>query len=119
MMRAITRSTRSSLKLAIVCMTALSVLTAASPAVAGDLEDRGRALLDARCGQCHAVGATGDSALAKAPAFRHLGRKYKLETLAEPLAEGIVTGHPDMPEATFKAEEIEAILAYLTAIAEP
>lgn len=97
----------------------LAALSVTTQAVAGDLEDRGRALLDARCGQCHAVGATGDSPLAKAPAFRHLGRKYKLETLAEPLAEGIVTGHPDMPQATFKAEEIEAILAYLTAIAAP
>lgn len=93
-------------------------LALASTAMAGPLEDRGRALLDAQCSRCHAIDRSGTSALEKAPPFRTLGRKYKLETLAESLAEGIVTGHPDMPEARFKPDEIEAILAWLAAIAE-
>lgn len=101
---------------AVVCV-AMTILSATA-APAGPLEDRGRALLDAQCSRCHAIGHTGASPLEKAPAFRHLGRRYKLETLAESLAEGIVTGHPDMPEARFRADEIEAILAHLAAIAE-
>ena len=103
--------TRSRLALALLVLLPTS-------AQAGELETRGKALLDAQCSRCHAIGATGASPLEKAPAFRHLGRKYKLETLAEALAEGIVTGHPDMPQATFKPDEIDAILAWLTSIAE-
>lgn len=100
-------------------IAALAMLIPVSaPVSAGELELRGKALLDAQCSRCHAIGTSGASPHEKAPAFRHLGRKYKLETLAEPLAEGIVTGHPDMPQAIFKPGEIEAILAYLTSIAE-
>jgi hypothetical protein len=48
--------------------------------------------------------------------------RYPPENLAEALAEGIVSGHPDMPEFVFEPAEIEAILAYLGALtpeAEP
>jgi mono/diheme cytochrome c family protein len=33
--------------------------------------------------------------------------------LEEALAEGISTGHPDMPEFIFEPDQIEAILAYI------
>jgi hypothetical protein len=36
-----------------------------------------------------------------------------LPQLSEVLAEGIMLGHPDMPEFTFEPGEIEAIIAYL------
>jgi mono/diheme cytochrome c family protein len=41
---------------------------------------------------------------------------YPPESLAEALAEGIVSGHPDMPEFVFKPPEIEAIIAYLDSL---
>ena len=34
----------------------------------------------------------------------------------ESLAEGIVSGHPDMPEFTFEPKEINSILAYLNSL---
>jgi cytochrome c len=36
-----------------------------------------------------------------APPFRTLHERYPVEDLVEPLAEGIVTGHPTMPEFRF------------------
>ena len=50
-----------------------------------------------------------------APPFRTLSRKYKIEGLAEALAEGLSTGHPDM-EFVFAAEDVGAIIDYLKSI---
>ena len=81
------------------------------PAVA-----QGQAIASERCGACHAVGRTGASARATAPAFRDLHRRYPVEQLAESLAEGIVTGHPDMPEQAFSQEEVNALITYLRSL---
>jgi hypothetical protein len=40
-------------------------------------------------------------------------QRYPIENLAEALAEGIVSGHPDMPVIVFEPADIEAFLAYL------
>ena len=77
---------------------------------------RGEALLIANCARCHAVGRTGASPHPTAPAFRTLSRRYKIEGLAEALAEGLSTGHPDMPEFVFEPEEVGAIINYLQSI---
>jgi cytochrome c len=52
-----------------------------------------------------------------APPFRELPKRYPVDHLAEALAEGIVTGHPAMPEFTFTPREIEALLSYLSTLA--
>ena len=77
---------------------------------------RGEALLTNNCARCHAVGRSGASAHPQAPPFRTLSRKFKIEGLAEALAEGIFTGHPDMPEFVFEADEVGAIIDYLKSI---
>jgi len=74
---------------------------------------RGEALLITNCARCHAVGRSGVSPHPQAPPFRTLSRKFKVEGLAEALAEGISTGHPDMPEFVFEADEVGAIIEYL------
>src|SRR5262249_39833738 len=84
----------------------------------GALGRRGRALLTEKCARCHAVGTTGASTHREAPPFRTLGQRYPIETLAEPLAEGLSTGHPDMPEFIFEIRDVAAILAYLESIQE-
>jgi mono/diheme cytochrome c family protein len=76
----------------------------------------GESLLTANCGRCHAVGRAGASAHPAAPPFRTLSRKYKIESLAEALAEGLSTGHPDMPEFVFAPDEVGAIVDYLLSI---
>ena len=47
-----------------------------------------------------------------------LGKRYPIEALEEALGEGIISGHPDMPEFTFESKEVGAIIAYLKSIQE-
>lgn len=89
-------------------------LLAAPPALAQQGHPAaGRAFAEANCARCHAVGATGASPLAAAPAFRDLHRRYPVEQLAESLAEGIETGHRGMPEFRLEPPQIADFLAYL------
>jgi cytochrome c len=81
-------------------------------------EKRGESLLVTNCARCHAVGRSGVSPHPSAPPFRTLSQKYPIEGLAEALAEGLYTGHPDMPEFVFAANDVGAILAYLKSIQE-
>ena len=76
----------------------------------------GETLVTKNCGPCHAVGRTGDSPRNDAPAFRTLGKRYPIESLEESLGEGIMSGHPDMPEISFDADEVGAIIAYMKSI---
>ena len=39
--------------------------------------------------------------------------RYPVENLEEALAEGIVTGHPTMPEFRLDPDQIENLIAYL------
>ncbi|HMR29930.1 MAG TPA: cytochrome c [Geminicoccaceae bacterium] len=94
---------------------AAALVFLATPALAQDkvLVERGRALLERNCSSCHAIGEDGASPLPAATAFRDIKQKYPVEALAEPLAEGIETGHPQMPTRAFAPEDVDAILAYL------
>jgi mono/diheme cytochrome c family protein len=95
------------------------LLNAAAQAAADSaLIARGEKLLTTNCGRCHATGANGNSPHRDAPPFRTLAARYPIENLAEALAEGLSTGHPDMPEFTFEVDEVAAILAYLHSIQE-
>mgnify|MGYP005854135397 CR=1 FL=1 len=98
-------------------ITILSGL-APSAARAADkgLENKGEALVRANCARCHAIGKEGESPNKEAPPFRTLSKKYPVEDLAESLAEGIVSGHPDMPIFVFNAHDVEAIIQYLDSI---
>jgi cytochrome c len=84
-------------------------------AVAQDRK-RGEELLTRHCGSCHAVGVSGESPQKQAPPFRTLGQRYPVESLEEALGEGIMSGHPDMPEFKFDAGDVGAIIAYLKSI---
>ncbi len=75
--------------------------------------ERGRAIAEVHCSRCHATGREGASPMEGAVPFRDLERSYPVETLAEALAEGIVTGHPQMPVFAFAPGEIDDLLAYL------
>jgi cytochrome c len=79
-------------------------------------EQRGRTFAQANCAMCHAVGRTGDSPLKIAPPFRTLHERYPVENLAESLAEGIVTGHPTMPQFQLDSDQIGDLIAYLKAL---
>jgi cytochrome c len=95
-------------------LMALGLAMASHPAASEDLK-RGETLLARDCGSCHAVGR-GDSPTKDAPAFRTLGLRYPVEALEEALGEGFMSGHPDMPEFKFDADDVGAIIAYLKSI---
>ncbi len=85
----------------------------ADPEPAEDPVERGQAIAEANCGRCHAVGDAGESPEPKAPPFRDLHQLYPVESLAESLAEGIVTGHPEMPAFELTAPQVNALISYL------
>jgi len=88
-------------------------LVTAFPAAAGSRISRGEALVETNCARCHAVGRNDESRHPDAPPFRTLSQRYPLQDLEEALAEGISTGHPDMPEFIAEPDQIDAILAYI------
>lgn len=78
--------------------------------------DRGRGLAEQICARCHAIGADGDSTHPDAPAFRILHERYPVNALEEALTEGIVTGHPDMPEVSFDVDDAGALIDYMISV---
>jgi mono/diheme cytochrome c family protein len=96
---------------------AITILALASvaPANAASIEN-GRRIVQQNCAVCHAVGVRGESRNREAPPFRELHQRYPVEMLAEALAEGILSGHPAMPQFTFPPHEVEDIIAYLQSI---
>ena len=76
----------------------------------------GHEILRINCARCHAIDMTGDSPLAKAPPFREVIKRYDPSNLEEALAEGIVTGHSEMPVFTFEPDQIGAIVSYLSSL---
>jgi mono/diheme cytochrome c family protein len=102
----------------LVCLVSIGMMRPVFAEQASTPARRGESLLTTNCARCHAVGRTGASAHPDAPPFRTLSRKYKIEGLAEALAEGLSTGHPDMPEFVFEPEEVGAIIDYLRSIQE-
>ena len=77
---------------------------------------RGRTILLTNCARCHAIDKVSASPLKIAPPFRTLHLRYPVEDLEEPLAEGIITGHPTMPEFSFDPGEVGDIIAYLKSL---
>jgi len=98
---------------------ALLAIVATVPLRAEELSpeaQNGRAILRSHCARCHALGRTGASPFAPAPPFRTLHLRYPVESLEESLAEGIITGHPAMPEFHFDPEQVGDIIAYLKSL---
>ncbi len=101
----------------IVRLAIFLLLLATSSSLAEDsspspLEERGRALAERMCSQCHAFGKSGQSPHVGAPAFRALDRRERLR-------EGLTVGHPDMPTFRFTREDARAFLLYLRSIQAP
>src|SRR5262244_4616117 len=104
----------------IVRLAILVLLAATSAALAegssSPLEQRGRALAERMCSQCHAIGKSGQSPHVGAPAFRALDRRVDLDSFMERMREGLTVGHLDMPTFRFTREDARAFLLYLRSI---
>jgi cytochrome c len=77
---------------------------------------RGLVFVRTNCARCHAVGKIGGSPLRIAPPFRTLHERYPVESLQESLAEGIITGHPTMPEFRLDPGQVADVIAYLKSL---
>jgi cytochrome c len=91
-----------------ICSLIATVAAALEPK-----EQRGFTFARANCAMCHAVGKIGDSPLPEAPPFRMLHDRYPVEDLQESLAEGIMTGHPTMPQWQLDPGQISDLISYL------
>lgn len=100
------------MRLAIVALLALS---ACSTAAAQDI-GVGRALVVDYCSTCHSIERAGDSPHPQAPPFRDLHLRYDVGEIEEGLVEGLVSGHPDMPEFEFDPDQAAAIVAYIRSL---
>lgn len=74
---------------------------------------RGTTIARTYCSKCHSIDKLSPSPLAIAPPFRDLHKRYPVESLAESLAEGIVTGHPTMPEYRFEPDQVGDLIAFM------
>lgn len=77
---------------------------------------RGIVIARTYCMRCHSIDKVSPSPLTVAPPFRDLHKKYPMERLEESLAEGVVTGHPSMPEFRFDADQIGDFIAFLNSL---
>jgi mono/diheme cytochrome c family protein len=68
------------------------------------------------CSRCHAIGLDGASSHPSAPPFREIVAKGHVENLEEALGEGIVVGHPDMPQFQFSPHDVGALISYLKSL---
>jgi mono/diheme cytochrome c family protein len=95
-----------------MAVLALICLNSAALAQNPDIQ-KGSAFARANCARCHAIDKTTQSPLAAAPPFRDLHKSYPVETLEEALAEGIITGHPAMPEFRLDPAQIRDFIGFL------
>jgi mono/diheme cytochrome c family protein len=85
-----------------------------TPALAAPTaQQRGKAFARANCARCHAIDRASESPLKIAPPLRLLHQRYPIESLGEALAEGIYTGHADMPAFELSPDQIHDLLSYL------
>jgi len=99
----------------------LALLAACASLAAGHATEggphHGKALLEAMCARCHAVGKSGRSPHADAPPFRSFGDDKLYDTdFVRRLQDGLSTIHPDMPTFHFSREDAEDAVDYLKSI---
>jgi len=78
---------------------------------------RGKLLLQENCGRCHAIEAVGESPLKQATPMRDVYARFAPRELQAELREGMVSRHRAMPQIDFSDADVDAILAYLYALA--
>lgn len=77
------------------------------------LVEDGRAIAQAQCASCHAIGLRDHGPRADAPPLREISQRYQFPVLEEELINGIHVGHQSMPTFQFSPSGTDALLAYL------
>lgn len=92
---------------AVLCAS-ISALAQQPPAA-----QRGLTFVRVHCAQCHSIDKVGESPLTIAPPFHTLHLKFPIESLERRLGEGIIAGHPTMPQFRLDADQLADVIAYL------
>jgi mono/diheme cytochrome c family protein len=95
---------------------AICVMLFSTPSSAKPNEAAGKAFAQANCSHCHSIDKFTPSTLAIAPPFRTLHQRYPVESLEEALGEGIVTGHPNMPEFRLDPGQVGDFISFLKSL---
>jgi cytochrome c len=111
----VSRKFHNALALAVVTSALLSS-PARSAEAFSPAEQRGLVFVRTHCSHCHSVDKVSKSPLVIAPPFRTLHERYPVESLQESLAEGIITGHPSMPEFRLDPGQVGDVIAYLKSL---
>ena len=101
---------------AIVTFSAFLPLSASAQEPLSPPAQRGLVIVRTNCSRCHSIDKISQSPLKVAPPFRTLHERYPVESLQESLAEGIVTGHPSMPEFRLDPGQVADVIAYLKSL---
>jgi mono/diheme cytochrome c family protein len=109
------KSRRSGLAAAIAASVLLP-LTASAEDVLSPPAQRGFVFVRTHCAKCHAIDRVSQSPLPVAPPFRKLHERYPVEQLQESLVEGIITGHPSMPEFQLDPGQANDVITYLKSL---
>ena len=102
-------------------LAASAIISALLPSLARGEEalspaaQRGLVFVRTRCAHCHSIDKVSRSPLVTALPFT-LHERYPVESLEEPLAEGIITGHPSMPEFQLDPGQVADVIAYLKSL---
>ena len=96
-------------------VAALTSALSISNAAADELIARGRAVAEAHCGICHAIGVDDETPtrVNANTAFRMLHERYPIAMLVEAAKTGSIAGHDEMPGFDFPVEDARALLAYI------
>ncbi len=95
---------------------AFAFFSGAASAQMSEQAKAGQEIAERFCSRCHAIGPEGRSPHQSAPPFRWIVARGNVENLEEALGEGIVVGHPDMPQFQFDPRSVGALVAYLKSL---
>ena len=114
--KAVGRKRGSIERIACPAVIVFTVLIIAAPCHSKSNVQAGKAFALANCSHCHSIDKVTQSPLAIAPPFRTLHERYPVESLEEALAEGIMTGHPSMPEFKLDPGQIGDFISFLKSL---
>ena len=92
---------------------AVSAILTSHASAQSPSEQRGLNFVRANCARCHSIDKVSESPLKIAPPFRTLHTRYPIDSLQEAFAEGIQTGHQNMPEFRLEPDQIGDVIAFL------
>jgi cytochrome c len=112
------RKVKRNMALLVYGATALHLSVLQAHAQLSPSAQRGQTFARTHCAQCHSIDKLTDSPLRIAPPFRTLHKRYPVQSLEQAFAEGIVTGHPTMPQFRLEPDQIGNLIAFMKSLEE-